>query len=71
VLAPVPLSTAAITQVRFGGEDMRDVYVNAVPLDAGDNLAVGALPTEQRSFLMRGRSAFAGRRIETAQFDLS
>ena len=60
---------AAITQVRFGGQDMRDVYINSVPIDGGDNLKDGEIPTEQRSVMYRGRSSVAGRPIEPTRFE--
>jgi hypothetical protein len=50
----------AITQIRFGGDDMRDVYITAVPADAGERLAEGKLPEGEVSFLYRGRSSVPG-----------
>jgi len=61
----------AVTQVRFGGPDMRDVYINCVPGDSGDSLKEGEIPTEQGSFLYRGRSEIPGMPIEPAQFVLA
>ncbi|CAN7545832.1 SMP-30/gluconolactonase/LRE family protein [Phenylobacterium sp. LjRoot219] len=69
-LAPVPMPGGAITQIRFGGADMRDVYINTVPADAGDTLKDGGMPTEQRSVLYRGRSEVAGMPIPPARFTL-
>ncbi|MFC3214505.1 SMP-30/gluconolactonase/LRE family protein [Novosphingobium panipatense] len=40
-LAPYPGAAGSITQLRFGGEDMRDMYFNVVPADGGDTLKVG------------------------------
>ena len=71
VLPAVDTPGEAITQVRFGGEDMRDIYINAVPLEGGDNLKDGEIPTEKRSFLYRGRSVVPGRPIAPTQFDLN
>jgi sugar lactone lactonase YvrE len=69
-LEPVPTPGGAITQVRFGGADLRDVYINTVPADAGDTLKVGERPTEHRSVMYRGRSTVAGMPIPPAQFEL-
>jgi sugar lactone lactonase YvrE len=70
-LAPVPNpGGAAVTQVRFGGADLRDVYITTVPIDAGDRLAVGELPSEKTSILYRGRSATPGRAVPPARFKL-
>lgn len=70
-LSPVPNpGGAAVTQVRFGGPDLRDVYINTVPIDAGDRLAVGELPTERTSVLYRGRARTPGRAIPPTRFKL-
>lgn len=69
-LAPFPTPAGAITQVRFGGADLRDLYITAVPADGGDSLAVGELPTEPRSILYRGRSDTPGAAIPPARFSL-
>jgi sugar lactone lactonase YvrE len=61
---------AAVTQIRFGGGDLRDVYINTVPIDAGDRLAVGELPTEKTSVLYRGRAAQPGLPIAASRFRL-
>ena len=61
---------AAVTQVRFAGADLRDVYINTVPIDAGDRLAVGELPTEKTSILYRGRSQTPGRPVGPSRFKL-
>jgi sugar lactone lactonase YvrE len=70
-LPPVPNpGGAAATQVRFGGADLRDVYINTVPIDAGDRLAVGELPTEKTSVLYRGRSRIPGQAVAPSRFKL-
>ena len=38
LLTPVATPAGAITQVRFGGADMRDFYFTSVPADGGDSL---------------------------------
>jgi sugar lactone lactonase YvrE len=60
----------AITQLRFGGTDLRDVYFNAVPADGGDTLKDGGEMTGRNSFLFRGRSAVPGLLIPPARFSL-
>ncbi len=60
----------AVTQVRFGGEDMRDVYLTAVPVDGGDNLKDGEIPTEKHSVLYRGRSSIPGLKLSPTRFSL-
>ena len=45
----------AITQCRFGGADMRTLYMVTVPGDAGANLAAGRLPERRNSHLVRVR----------------
>ena len=69
-LDPVETPAGAITQIRFGGADMRDYYLTAVPADGGDGLKDGIMPTEQRSVLYRGRSETAGLPIAPARFKL-
>lgn len=53
----------AITQCRFGGPDMRTLYLATVPADAGQKLAAGDLPASESSYLMRVRVEVAGRKI--------
>ncbi len=69
-LEPVQTPAGAITQIRFGGADMRDYYLTCVPADGGDGLKDGILPTEQRSVLYRGRSDVPGLPIAPARFKL-
>lgn len=70
-LSPVDIPAGAITQVRFGGEDMRDVYINVVPSDGGDSLKDGDIPTEKRSFMLRSRSSVPGKILEPTFFQFS
>ena len=69
-MSPVPTPAGAVTQIRFGGSDMRDFYITCVPADGGDSLAVGVQPTEQRSLLYRGRCEVPGMPIPPARFRL-
>jgi sugar lactone lactonase YvrE len=61
----------SVTQLRFGGADMRDLYFNSVPADGGDTLKEGGEITAKDSFLFRGRSDVPGLPIAAARFDLS
>lgn len=68
-LDPLPTPPGAVTQLRFGGADGRDLYLNVVPEDAGQNLKDGK-PLTGRSTLYRTRSPVAGVKQGTAAFDL-
>jgi sugar lactone lactonase YvrE len=69
-LASIPTPGGAVTQVRFGGPDMLDLYITCVPADGGDGLAKGVQPTTARSFLYRSRSEVPGMPIPPARFNL-
>jgi sugar lactone lactonase YvrE len=71
LLSSVPTPAGAITQIRFGGPDMRDYYITSVPADGGDGLAVGQRPQQKRSFLYRARSQVPGMPIAPARFALA
>jgi len=71
LLPRVETPAGSITQVRFGGADMRDCFINSVPSDGGDSLKEGVELTAKNSFLYRARSAVPGMPIEPARFDLS
>jgi sugar lactone lactonase YvrE len=68
VIETIATPADAITQVRFGGADMREVTITSVPAEGGDDLAEGKLPSERRSVLYRGRSNVPGLRIAPPQF---
>ena len=70
LLGEVETPAGAITQLRFGGPDCRDVYFTAVPADAGDGLAEGELPSEKVSDLYRARSDLAGAPIQRTRFQI-
>jgi sugar lactone lactonase YvrE len=70
-LGRVETPAGSITQVRFGGADMRDYYFNSVPADGGDTLKEGGEITEKNSFLFRGRSDVPGLPITPARFKLA
>ncbi|MFS0848746.1 SMP-30/gluconolactonase/LRE family protein [Novosphingobium panipatense] len=69
-LAPYPGSAGSITQLRFGGEDMRDMYFNVVPADGGDTLKEGGEISARHSFLLRGRSDVPGMKLPPTRFKL-
>jgi sugar lactone lactonase YvrE len=71
VLPRIDTPAGSITQVRFGGADMRDYYFNSVPADGGDTLKEGGEISAQNSFLFRGRSATPGMKIDPARFILT
>lgn len=70
VLPRYETPAGSITQLRFGGADMRDIYFNSVPSDGGDTLKEGGEITEANSFLFRGRSDVPGMKLEPARFEL-
>lgn len=57
------------TQIRFGGKDLRDFYINVVPGDGGDSLKEGQ-PLSGGSVLYRGRAETPGMAVGTANFVL-
>ncbi len=67
-LQPVTTPAGAITQIRFGGVDLRDYYINAVPAAGGDSLKDGVPLVAQESHMYRGRSEIPGMPIPAAQF---
>ena len=69
-LPQLQVGTGSITQVRFGGPDMRDLYCNSVPADGGDSLKDGVPLTAKNSFLFRGRSEVPGMPLQPSRFRL-
>jgi sugar lactone lactonase YvrE len=70
-LTPIQTPGGAITQIRFGGADKRDFYINTVPADGGDSLKDGVPLSAINSVMYRGRSASPGLLIAAAQFDIT
>lgn len=70
VLPRFETDAGAITQLRFAGADMRDIYFTAVPSDGGDTLKEGGAITEHNSHLYRVRAAEPGMRIAPPRFAL-
>jgi sugar lactone lactonase YvrE len=66
----VALPGVACTNVRFGGADMRDLYVTMVDPRAAAALAAGRMPEGQDSRLLKGRSPVAGAPMAKAGFAL-
>ena len=69
-LTPVETPAGAITQLRFGGLDMRDYYINTVPADGGDSLKDGVPLQRRHSVMFRGRSEVPGMPVPPARFSL-
>jgi sugar lactone lactonase YvrE len=69
-LPPLLTPDGSTTQLRFGGADLRDFYINVVPGDGGDSLKNGE-PLKSPSFLYRGRAATPGMAVSPANFVLS
>ncbi len=69
-LTRLELGLGSITQIRFGGADMRDLYINAVPADGGDTLKEGGEITARNSHLYRTRAPMAGMRMDPPRFAL-
>lgn len=59
------------TNLRFGGEDGRDLYVTVVPRDVVEAIIAGTPPTSPRSVLYRGRSDVPGRVHARTDFRLT
>ena len=70
-LPSIKIPGGGVTQVRFGGADMRDYYIMAIPPGGGESLKSGIIPTEKNSFMYRGRSAVPGMPIAPARFKLA
>jgi len=69
-LAPIRTPDGSTTQIRFGGTDGCDVYINIVPGDGGDSLKKGK-PLTGRSYLYKGRASMAGVVVPPANFSLA
>lgn len=69
-LEPLRTPNGSTTQIRFGGADLRDYYINVVPGDGGDTLKEGK-PLTERSYLYRGRATVPGVAVAAANFKLS
>jgi sugar lactone lactonase YvrE len=67
-LPPLSTPAGAITQIRFGGADLRDYYINTVPAAGGDSLKDGVPLRDRESHMYRGRSETPGMPIPAAQF---
>ncbi len=60
----------AVTQLRFSGSDMMDLYINTVPADGGQNLKQGNSMIESKSVLYLTRAPRPGCAIGSTAFDL-
>ncbi len=70
IIGRVSVPAGAVTQMRFGGADSRDLYVTTVPLEAGMEITAGRWPSKPDSIIYRTRSSVAGRPIPRVQFRL-
>jgi sugar lactone lactonase YvrE len=70
VLPRIPTPPGAVSQVRFGGADMRDYYITVVPAGAGDTLKEGGALHGNQSFIYRGHSAVPGMPLAPIRFQL-
>lgn len=68
-LDPLPIPGGGATSVRFGGSDLRTLYVTTVEEGAAMKLAAGIWPKEPTSILLRARSDVAGLRPHRASLD--
>lgn len=68
-LEPMPTPPGSTTQIRFGGKDLRDFYINVVPGDGGDSLKEGQ-PLKSPSFLYKARAEKPGMAVAPADFRL-
>jgi sugar lactone lactonase YvrE len=66
----VSVPAGAVTNIRFGGADGRDLYVTTVPLEAGMEIAAGRWPTAPDSVLYRTQAPVAGRIPPRPEFAL-
>jgi hypothetical protein len=57
-------------QIRFGGADRRDYYIDVVPAGSGDSLKNRGAAQKGASTLYRGRGEGAGVAISAAHFHL-
>lgn len=70
LLPRIETPAGSITQVRFGGADMCDLYINSVPADGGDTLKEGGALTRKNSRLLRSRSSAPGMKLPRPRFKL-
>ncbi|MDE2302058.1 MAG: SMP-30/gluconolactonase/LRE family protein [Sphingomonadales bacterium] len=70
VLPRIETPAGAITQLRFGGRDARDMFFTAVPVDGGDTLKEGGAITRADSHLYHGRAPVPGAIMPPVAFAL-
>ncbi len=71
IVQRVSVPAGAVTNIRFGGNDGRDIFVTTVPADAGERLARGNLPSTPTSVLYRAHGTVAGRPVLRPRFRLA
>jgi sugar lactone lactonase YvrE len=70
VVRTLPLPGPAATNIRFGGVDLRDLFVTTVDPSSAQALAEARPLTERNSFLYKTRSPVPGRAMAPATFAL-
>ncbi len=70
VMQAIPLPGPAATNIRFGGADLRDIYVTIVSPETATALAQGQLVEAETSMLIKGRSPVAGAPLAQSKFIL-
>lgn len=71
LLERIAVPPGSVTQVRFGGSDRRELYLNSVPADGGDSLKDGVPLSQANSHLYRGRSPIAGMPVAPLRLTLN
>jgi sugar lactone lactonase YvrE len=70
-LEPFATPGDGVTQLRFGGDDLRDLYLTTVSADGAARLKSGEPITTTDSWLLRTRTAEAGRPLLPPSFALA
>jgi sugar lactone lactonase YvrE len=67
----LPIPNGGASSLRFGGADMRDLYITTVPSGTAQKLAQGIWPTSDDSILYRTRSDATGFAVPPPRIRLS
>lgn len=71
LLEPFPTPAGGVTQLRWGGDDLRELYLTTVAADGAERLKRGEASTTADSWLLRTRTAEAGRPLQPPSFTLA
>jgi sugar lactone lactonase YvrE len=66
----ISVPAGAVTNIRFGGDGGRDLFLTTVPLEAGMEITAGRWPSKPDSVLYRTPSPVAGRILPRPSFRL-